>query len=153
MTEKLRKVVVTLSPDDWHGFATESVWAEQVTENLFQIKNVPFYAKELSIDDVVLVEFRSGSYYLKFVSKRSGHSTYRIFLGENVSAVIFRKYWQPLEEIGCSYEKGQGRLIAIDVPDTTDVHKTYSLLEEGEKHGIWEFEEGHCGHPLSKNIQ
>ncbi len=148
-TENLNKIIVNLDPSEWHGYATETVWAEQVSDNLYRIRNVPFYAKELSVEDIVIVEPREGNYYLKFVSKRSGHSTYRIFLGENVLAEAFRKYWQPLENIGCTYEKGQGRLFAVDIPPSTDIYKAYSLLEEGEKNNIWEFEEGHCGHPVN----
>lgn len=147
--DDLNKIIVTLKPSEWHGHAIETVWAERVSDNLFRIRNVPFYAKELSVEDIVLTEPKDGIYYLKFVSKRSGHSTYRIFLSKNIQAETFRKNWEPLEMIGCTYEKGQGSLFAIDIPPSVDIYKAYSLLEEGEKNGIWEFEEGHCGHPTS----
>lgn len=142
------KVVIDLGPDHWHGYATETVWAEKISEDVFKIRNVPFYAKDLSVEDEIMVEHRGENYYSKFIVKRSGHSTYRIFLNERTTADIFRKYWEPLENIGCSYEKGQGRLFAIDVPPSTNINKAYGLLEEGEKNNIWEFEEGHCGHLL-----
>ena len=60
----------------------------------------------------------------------------------------FKKFWKPLQEIGCTYEKGMGRLYAVDVPSSTDIYRAYKLLEEGKKNNIWEFEEGHCGHTL-----
>jgi hypothetical protein len=146
---ELSKIVIDLEADAWHGYATETVWAENLSEGVFRIRNIPFYAKEVSVGDDVLTEYRDENHHLKFVTKRGGHSTYRIFLGEEVTAEIFRKYWEPLEKIGCTYEKGQGRLIAVDVPPTTDIYHTYALLEEGEKDSIWEFEEGHCGHPAN----
>ncbi len=56
--------------------------------------------------------------------------------------------WRRLQELGCTYERANRRLIAIDVPPRTDVYAVYRVLEEGEKAKYWEFEEGHCGHPL-----
>lgn len=41
-----------------------------------------------------------------------------------------------------------GRLFAIDVPPEADIHGVYSMLEDGEREGAWDFEEGHCGHPM-----
>ena len=37
-------------------------------------------------------------------------------------------------------------LLAVDVPPDTDINVVYTLLDKGEKDGIWSFEEGHCGH-------
>jgi hypothetical protein len=59
-------------------------------------------------------------------------------------------YWQRLEELGCTYERGTARLFAVDVPSTADIHKAYELLDAGEKAGVWGFQEAHCGHALRK---
>ena len=45
-----------------------------------------------------------------------------------------------------SYEEGDA--LAVDVPPKADIYEVYSLLEAGEQNGVWEFDEGHCGHPL-----
>jgi hypothetical protein len=63
---------------------------------------------------------------------------YRIFLDELTTADVFREHWHPLEKIGCSYEKGHGRLFAIDVPPETDIYEAYKLLALGEQKNIWE---------------
>jgi len=53
-----------------------------------------------------------------------------------------------MERLGCTYENANSRLLSIDVPPSVDIYKAYSLLELGEKEGVWDFEEAHCGHPL-----
>ena len=40
---------------DWYDHATETMWAQPVGNDLFQLRNVPFYAYGLSYDDVVEV--------------------------------------------------------------------------------------------------
>lgn len=54
--------------------------------------------------------------------------------------------WSPLEALGCSYEEGP--VLAVDVPRCADIHAVYELLEAGASRNVWDFEEGHCGHPL-----
>jgi hypothetical protein len=54
-----------------------------------------------------------------------------------------------LQAAGCSFEGVEGRLLAVDVPPRANIHHVYHLLQHGEDDGVWEFEEGHCGHPLS----
>jgi hypothetical protein len=60
----------------------------------------------------------------------------------------FQRAWRPLQNLGCTYEVGDRRLFAVDVPQDADIHHVYALLETGEADGIWDFEEGHCGHPV-----
>jgi hypothetical protein len=142
------KVTIELD-EDWHGNSSESLWVKPwFKENTYQIRNIPFYAKCVSLDDVIEIKEIEGVKYFKSVLKKSGHSTYRIFLKDGVSEDIFTDFWMPLENIGCSYEKGYNRFYSIDVPLETDIYKVYSLLENGEKNNIWEFEEGNVGHEL-----
>jgi hypothetical protein len=133
--------------ENWHGHSTESVWAEKVTDNRFIIKNVPFYAKGIGYDDLVNTVIKEGKNVFKSVYEGGGHSTYRIILSDTAS---FNEFWQPLEKIGCTYEKGEGNLYAIDVPPKTDIYKVYSLLQIGEDSNAWSFEEGQCGHTVQK---
>jgi len=140
------KAKIILNPEEWHGKSSETVWIESLGDGLYALRNVPFYSIGISYNDIISVEIRDGENYLKFVVRRGGHSTYRIILKDHVVAEQFRNYWVPLEEIGCTYEKGSGNLFAIDVPANTDIDKAYSFLERGEEVGIWEFEEGYCGH-------
>jgi hypothetical protein len=142
----MEKIVLSLDPNAWHGHATETVWAEQVGTRRYRLKSVPFYAKDLSYGDVVITSPSEQGERVERVAIRSGHSTYRLFLAEDVSfeSEVFHRYWKPLENLGCTMERATKRLIAVDVPPSTSIHAAYQRMEDGERRGIWEFEEGYC---------
>jgi hypothetical protein len=147
----LVKVRFELPSDAWHGFGGESVWAEPVGEGRYRVRNVPFYVHGISLGDIITARQVEGEGLLfTGVLLRGGHSTYRIFLEENVNGETFAKYWDPLQVLGCTYERATKRLLAIDVPPNADIYVVYELLEVGERAGVWSFQEGHCGHPLRK---
>lgn len=142
-----KKITIKLNENDWHGYSTESLWGELVENDKYIIRNIPFYSKGLSMEDLVEVEELNNTLYFKKVAKSSGHSTYRVFIIENKPQEEFDLFWKPLEKLGCTYERATKNLFAIDVPLSVNIHEVYKLLENGEKAGYWEFEEGHCGHP------
>jgi hypothetical protein len=145
MTTQLEKIVLILSPGDWHGYSTETVWAEKVGESRYRLRSVPFYAKGLSFGDVVNTSIHDGKEIVQGVSQRSGHSTYRAFIKVpvTVGSSAFIRAWQPIQNRGCTYERVTEHLIAIDVPSSADLDSVYALLESGETTGVWNFEEGH----------
>jgi hypothetical protein len=150
-TLPLVKVVFFLGKDQWHGYETESVWAEKIADNRCRIRNTPFYSKEVSFEDVVFVQEKEGKLWFESTSIAAGHSTYRVLLEKTIPERDFQKYWAPLEKLGCSYESadsGRMLLLAVDIPPSADIHKAYELLVQGEQAGIWGFEEGHCGHSV-----
>jgi hypothetical protein len=142
----LVKVVLDLSKDNG-PVATESLWAEPIGDSRFKLRNAPFFAYGFSEQDIVKVEERDGNFVVTGSEERGGHSTYRIFLPIETTEEKFTRDWKPLEKLGCTYERANRRLVAIDVPPLADVYAVYAVLENGEKAGLWEFEEGHCGHP------
>lgn len=148
-TEGLVKLVFDLPGQD-SPMETESLWAEPVGDNLYRLRNVPFYVYGFSEQDTVRVEEKEGRLAVKCVVHRGGHSTYRIFLPEQTTEEQFSKNWIPLEKLGCTYERATRRCVAVDVPPHADVYAVYGVLESGERERLWEFEEGHCGHPLRK---
>jgi len=150
MRPGLSKVLFHLEPGAWHGSATESVWAERMDQRCFRLRNVPFYAFGVSVEDVVVAQPIGHIFEFESVSHRGGHSTYRIITKKTARPEDFQQKWQRLEHLGCTYEQGPGQLMAVDVPPRANIYEVYSLLEEGERDGIWDFEEGHCGHPLTK---
>ena len=141
------KILVRLGKDTWHGFKTESLWVVQ-EGNFFRINNVPFYATGLSLGDVVSICENGEEKYYSNTVQSGGHSTYRVF-SLNEDDLDF--YMDLLKRLGCTYEKATENLYAIDVPMEADIYEVYEILKLGEKRGAWEFEEGHCGHPLKES--
>jgi hypothetical protein len=148
-THNMVKILFELDPNAWHGSAAETLWATPVEKDEYTLENVPFYVFGVSYGDRVLARLQDGIPVFKEVIRRSGHSTYRILLKKE-RASEFDKFWQPLREHGCTYEEGFKHLLAVDVPPHANIFEVYQLLEDGEKAEVWSFEEGHCGHPTSK---
>jgi len=106
----------------------------------------------LSFGDVVKAKTIGGQPIVQAVEQRGGHSTYRLFLSSGIATSDdpFKKYWQPLESLGVTFERANDRLLSLDVPSHSDVNQAYELLQAGEDAGAWDFEEAHCGHALKK---
>lgn len=142
------KIKIPLPADTTFGGESESVWAEEVEPGLFRIKNVPFFAKGLSFDDLVLAEEQNGELTFKDVARHSGHSTYRIFASQGRHRPEVVALLERLGEMHCTYEPATGKLVGIDVQPEADIYQVYATLEEAEKNGVADFDEGHCGHTL-----
>lgn len=140
------KVTFVLPNDDWHRYGTETMWAESLGDGRYRICNIPFYVRDVSAEDVVIAPEEHGALVVSDVSARGGHSTYRIFLSSETDEPTFRRYWEPLGQLGCTYEHATRRLIAIDVPETADIKEVDRILVEALAEDIWDVDEGHRGH-------
>ena len=103
----LVRIVFELDPDAWHGSATERLWAEPLGSGRYRLRNTPFFAFDVSFEDIVFGEDRDGQTFFAGVSIRGGHSTYRLRLLTARDGSVFPKYWDPIQRLGCSYEEGE----------------------------------------------
>ena len=140
---------IELPPGEWHGSASESLWARDRGNGIYTLDNVPFYARGVSYGDSVRAVRRAdGLLWMERVTIRGGHSTYRLFL---LHGTTFEEATGRLKEAlnsGATIERARGSFFALDLPPQMDIYAAYALLERGEAAGWWDFEEGHCGHPL-----
>ena len=146
---QMQKIIFDLGSDTWHGFSTESVWATNLGSGVHQLENSPFFAKGISLRDAVMTSQVEGQIKVVGVGPKSGHSTYRILVSQGKhDPTLFAELWEPLERLGCSYERGDFgyQLYAVDVPEKVEIEIAYAFLERGEQKCAWDFEEGHCGH-------
>lgn len=148
--EGLVKVFFDVSAKDGTVMKTESLWAEPVGGDRYRLRNVPFLAFGFSEQDVITAKEDDGALRVTGVAIRGGHSTYRLVLPADTNEEKFLQDWIPLKNLGCTYERATRRYVAIDVPPPADIYAVYNALEEGESAGLWEFEEGHCGHLPTK---
>jgi hypothetical protein len=154
------KIIFQLDPTDWHGSASEGLWAEPVDKaspgTAYRLINSPFFVRGVSFLDLVRAASRTdGGPGLEFagVIDHSGHSTYMLLVP--VVCPDFDAYWARLQELGCTYESssirtglGERMLYSVDVPPASDIYRVYGVLEEGERNNVWIFQEGHVGHKL-----
>ncbi|MFO0727472.1 MAG: DUF4265 domain-containing protein [Myxococcota bacterium] len=143
-SEGLVEIHVGLEAEAWHGFDIESLWAEALGDDRYLLRSTPFYAFDLSPEDIVRAKPKSAGSAptLEEVVERGGTSTYRVFVRRGIEDPTFEKYFGPLEELDCNYEAADANLASIEVPPQATLEEVYELLEEGESAGVWEFEEG-----------
>ncbi len=148
MEENMVKITIPLPTDNLAGAATESVWAEPQGNGTYKIKNVPFYAKGVSCEDIVEAEPEEGALVFKKVVRHSGHSTYRIYANGGRTAPDVVSLVGKLQQMHCDIEPATDTLVGVDVLPEADIYKVYETLADAERNGKIDFQEGHCGHPL-----
>jgi len=131
-----------------NGGGAEGMWGERVGTGRVRLRNTPFSVPGLSLNDVVFTKRRKGVLTIAGVSLRGGHSTYWIL---TCAGADWEGQWARLRQLGCTYEGtqlGDGRVgLAADVPPHAPIEKVLALLDEGVATGVWEYDEGHRGHP------
>lgn len=144
------RVQFSVDPKDQRGAKTESLWAEKVGPRQYRILSSPFFLFGISAEDIVEAEATEQGLRFQNVASRGGHSTYRIFLqdGRTIKSSDFRAYWEPVSNLGATFENADDHFIAVDIPPGRDVAAIYELMVKGEKAGIWAFEEVHYAGPL-----
>jgi uncharacterized protein DUF4265 len=148
MEKNMVKVTIPLTEDNLAGAASESVWAEPQGNGTYKIKNVPFYAKGISFDDLVKAEPKNDVLMFTNVIGHSGHSTYRVFADNGRTNPDVVALLERLKKMHCNIEPATDKLVGVDVLPEADIYKVYATLEEGERSGKIDFQEGHCAHEL-----
>ncbi|MDQ2843142.1 MAG: DUF4265 domain-containing protein [Acidobacteriota bacterium] len=142
------KIKIPLSTDNLAGAEAEWIWAELQDNGLYVVKNIPFYAKGVSCEDLVQAEPDGPALVFRRVVRHNGHSTYRVYASVGRTAPDIAVLVGKLRGLHCDIEPATDNLIAIDVLPEADVYKVYNTLVEAEQKGMIDFQEGHFGHPL-----
>jgi hypothetical protein len=126
-------------------FSVERLWAIPTDDGVYIIDNSPFHVYGISYGDRVFARNQNGELCSTRVAGRGGHSTYRVRLPLRMDHSYFKKYWKPLEELGCSYEgaSGSNKIYSIDIPILDKVPEVYRILQDLEDRNVWTFEEAH----------
>jgi hypothetical protein len=143
------KVLFELNEEGWDGSASETLWADKVSEG-FVLDNIPFFKKGVCYQDVVEgIEIADGLYRYTRTVKKSTNSLYRV-----VYEVDKVDYAQPLlkklEALGCIYATNQLdhiRLVAINIPLVVNADDAWEIIKTGKNSDIWEVQEGDDRHP------
>ncbi len=142
------KITIPLSDDNLSGATSESLWAEPKDNGRYVLRNVPFYAKGLSCDDLVEAEQSGGNLVFQRVAQHNGHSTYRVYARQGRTAPDVAALLEKLRGMRCDVEPATDKLVGIDVLPEADVYRVYAALSEAEQAGTIDFQEGHYGHQL-----
>lgn len=128
---------------------TETMWTLPRSEG-YEIDNIPFYAKELALGDIVAAEpDADGVLWYSRLIRAGGHSTIRLWFA---SASDVQEVRNELRELGCPSEVSDlARLIAVDVPPNVPYAPIRAYLESREDEGMFEYEEGCLAQPSERD--
>jgi hypothetical protein len=138
--EEFVKVVIDISDPD-RGVGGERVWAVSLGDDVYEIRNSPWYARNVNWGDWVRAIAREEDHWPVFESvvKRSGHRTIHIIL---LDAGVLRReeILRELNGLGASYENNDSKTYAVDCAPETDAAAVIRYLEKLESDNLLEFE-------------
>lgn len=132
----MNKVILTYL--DANGdVAKESIWVVPF-ENFFKVDNIPFFAPNLALNDIISVEEENGVLHFEDLIAPSGHSTIQIaLLKVNERSLIIND----LEGYNCAWEGFQERIIALDIPPSCEYKKVKAYLCNQENKKVLDYKE------------
>src|SRR5689334_6035474 len=126
--EELVKVLIDL-PNHW-ATGGESVWAKPLGNDEYEIRNTPFYAYGINWGDVVVAPELGPDLkpIVRRVVRPSGNRTSRIFFSDGIDRELQTQYLEKIIDLGLSYERANGALIALDIHAGSDYGKICDQL-------------------------
>jgi Domain of unknown function (DUF4265) len=138
--EALTKVYVDL-PNHWAS-GGESLWARDLGDGLYEIRNVPFHAYGLNFLDVVEAteDAPDRKPEVRRVVRASGDRTLRVFFREPVPDEQRLSLLESLNGFRASHERATSRYFAIDVEPEGDYAAVCGELAAWEAKGLLDYE-------------
>jgi Domain of unknown function (DUF4265) len=141
------KIVFPLVRDEdgYPPFDSESVWAELKDGLNYTVDNIPFFARQATIGDVVLVKEVDGEFIFDRIVSRSKSSLIRIIVLQDDQVDVIRS---KLISLGCSSELfREPAIIAVDIPSDVNLSTVQVYLSDLEKRDVVTYEEPILRHP------
>jgi hypothetical protein len=142
--EGLVKVYVDLRDGP---FETESFWAKPLGDDLYELRNSPWFAFDLHFYDVVraLPDKPDEKPRIIEVVRRSGHKTLRVLFPPDVKKDERLEMLRSLHQGRGFHENCNGRLYAVDVEPDGDYGAVCDQLWAWEQAGRLVYETGTTG--------
>jgi hypothetical protein len=136
----LTKVHVDL-PNHW-ATGGESLWALPLGNNLYEIRNTPFYAYGLSWGDIVRAHSDDPELKpeVREVVASSGNKTLRVFLNRKLGQEEQDSILSSLQHLDISWERADDYYVAIDVHPESNYQAVCDRLMDLEREGTLEYE-------------
>lgn len=134
----MKSKVVLVYKDSEGVIAEESVWVQPIGKN-YKVDNIPFYAPNLALNDVISVEDDEGTLYFDELVEPSGHSTLQVifFKPDEANRVL-----KAVEQMGCQWEGMKDQpYFAIDIPPDVDYKQVRQFLDQEFDNKTLDFKE------------
>jgi hypothetical protein len=138
--EEFVKLHVDL-PNHW-ATGGETLWARQLGEDLYELRDIPFYSYGLNLGDVV--QAVPPAPHLKpqvlRVVRRSGHRTLRIVFQDDVEPARRLELINSLKPLGVGFQSATRGYFALDLLPQTDAEQVCQTLDGWQARGWIEYE-------------
>lgn len=126
--------------DGFPPVSVESVWASPgSTRNEYVIDNVPFFARDATIGDTVLIREIDHELWFDKITHRSGNSLLRVVFFD--PDALDRVNGQ-LRSMGCSTEYLRAhKLLAVNIPSDVKLTDVVGYLQSEAGNGTVDYEE------------
>lgn len=116
----------------------ETMWAIIVNKDkgLYKLDSIPFYAPNISSDDIIFAEFDKDENHLTYRAtiEYSGNSTIQVVIMDKTT--ITNDIRDVFNKLGCQSEKFKEGYFVINVPAEVDYKPIKSILDELESKNI-----------------
>jgi hypothetical protein len=146
--EQLTKIVVDL-PNHW-ATGGEGMWAKPLGKDLYEIRNVPFYAYGLNFGDVVraIQPAIDKKPVVAELVWASGHRTLRVTFTDSLAESERPELLRSLSEMKASFEGANKRYFALDIEPAGDYNAVCDRLADWEANGLLEYETCEARHAV-----
>jgi len=119
-------------PHEW-----EFLWGIKLIDGQFQIDNIPFFVKGISLEDIVVAEYKEKEWYFQHIAQRSQNSVMRVIVFDPAEVLGVKK---GLQSLGCTTEVMK-KLLAVNIPAFIPIGDIDRFLQPGEVQGRWAYED------------
>lgn len=102
--------------DDPDQPRSESLNATELGKRRYRLDNVPFYARDVSLGDIVSASEQDGELWYRETLEKSGHGTMRIFSNAGFDSGIGRQILDALRSRNFQLEFLGGKIAAACIP-------------------------------------
>jgi hypothetical protein len=138
----MKNKVILVYKDIEGEIAEETIWVKPENGN-YKIDNIPFYAPNLALNDIISVENDDGVFYFDELIKPSGHSTLQIIFFKEKEIIRVMKI---IEQMNCKWEGMENQpYFAIDVPPKVNYNEIKKFLNNELDNKVLDFKEACLG--------
>ena len=145
MPDEYVKVLFKLEreDEDYPPVDYERLWARPLEDGSFELDNIPFFVRGISVGDVVAARPGEGEFVFSELVLESGNSTLRVIVFDEAHVEKVRRQ---LQELGCATELNVSKMLGVDVPPQVDLQAVRTWLMEMQSAGALEFEDACLRH-------
>jgi hypothetical protein len=138
--ENLTKVHIEL-PNHW-ATGGESMWAADLGDDLYELRNTPFHAYNLNFGDIVRATADAPELKpeIRAVVRRSGHRTLRFFFQKAVPQQERVTLLESLKPLSVSFEGADDTYFALDLEPEASIIRVREVLDRWAREGWVEYE-------------